>query len=144
MLKYLNVNNLISPNQYGFRAKHSTVHPLFNLVNSAAKALIIIKVFLVLFCDLRNASDTCDFSILLKKLYKLGIQGRELAWFKSYLTNHRQCVAINDSISELLLILIGVPQGSILGPLLILLYCISTIYPRAAIYSHFFLPMTLH
>jgi hypothetical protein len=122
LTKYLNVNNLISPNQFGFRAKHSTVHPMFNLVNSAAKALNNKKVFLVMFCDLRKAFDTCDHSILLKKLHKLGIHGTELAWFKSYLTNRRQFVSINDAISELLLILIGVPQGSILGPLLFLLY----------------------
>jgi hypothetical protein len=79
LTKYLNVNNLISPNQFGFRAKHSTVHPMFNLVNSAAKALNNKKVFLVMFCDLRKAFDTCDHSILLKKLHKLGIHGTELA-----------------------------------------------------------------
>jgi sarcosine oxidase/L-pipecolate oxidase len=55
-------------------------------------------------------------------LSKLGILGSELAWFKSYLTDQKQFVSIDDSISDLLSILIGVPQGSILGPLLFLLY----------------------
>jgi hypothetical protein len=75
-----------------------------------------------MFCDLRKAFDTCDIAILLKKLSKLGILGSELAWFKSYLTDRKQFVSIDDSISDLLSILIGVPQGSILGPLLFLLY----------------------
>jgi hypothetical protein len=122
LIKYLNNNNLISLNQFGFRAKHSTIHPMFSLVNSAAKALNNKKFFLVLFCDLRKAFDTCDISILLKKLSKLGILGSELAWFQSYLTDRKQFVSINDSVSDLLAILIGIPQGSILGPLLFLLY----------------------
>jgi hypothetical protein len=85
LLKYLNSNNLISPNQFGFRAKHATVHPKFKLINSAANAINNKKFFLVIFCDLRKAFDTCNINILLKKLSKLGIQGAELAWFKSYL-----------------------------------------------------------
>jgi hypothetical protein len=122
LIKYLDVNNLISQNQFGFRAKHSTVHPLFSLTSAAARALNNKKMFLVLFCDLRKAFDTCDINILLKKLSKLGILGCELSWFKSYLTNRKQFVIINDAVSDLLDILIGVPQGSILGPLLFLLY----------------------
>jgi hypothetical protein len=122
LLQYLNTNNLISPNQFGFRAKHSTVHPMFKLLNSAAKAINSKKFFLVIFCDLRKAFDTCDSNILLKKLSKLGIQGAELSWFRNYLSNRKQFVAVDDAMSDLLSILIGVPQGSILGPLLFLLY----------------------
>jgi hypothetical protein len=78
---------------------------------------------LAIFCDLRKAFDTCDISILLKKLSKLGILGAELQWFKSYLSDRRkQFVSIDDAVSKLLSIIIGVPQGSILGPLLFLLY----------------------
>jgi hypothetical protein len=122
LIKYLEINNLISPNQFGFRAKHSTVYPMFSLTSAAARALNNKKMFLVLFCDLRKAFETCDINILLKKLSKLGILGCELSWFKSYLTNRKQFVIINDAVSDLLDILIGVPQGSILGPLLFLLY----------------------
>jgi hypothetical protein len=122
LTSYLNDNNLICDNQFGFRSKHSTVHPMLDLVNNAAKALNKKKIFLILFCDLRKAFDTCNIPILLKKLSKLGILGAELAWFNSYLTNRRQFVAINDAMSELLSVLIGVPQGSVLGPLLFLLY----------------------
>jgi hypothetical protein len=119
---YLNVNNLISANQFGFRPKHSTVHPMFHLLNSAACAISNKKFFLIIFCDLRKAFDTCDINILLKKMSKLGIRGAELRWFQSYLTNRKQFVAIDDAFSDLLSIIIGVPQGSILGPLLFLLY----------------------
>jgi hypothetical protein len=119
---YLNSNNLISPNQFVFRSKHSTVHPMFKLLNSAASAINNKKYFLAIFCDLRKAFDTCDISILLKKLSKLRILGAELQWFKSYLSDRNQFVSIDDAVSELLSIIIGVPQGSILGPLLFLLY----------------------
>jgi hypothetical protein len=107
---------------YSILYKHSTVHPMFKLLNSAAHAINSKKFFLVIFCDLRKAFDTCDINILLKKLSKLGIQGHELAWFKSYLSNRKQFVAIDDAVSDLLSIIIGVPKGSILGPLLFLLY----------------------
>jgi Reverse transcriptase (RNA-dependent DNA polymerase) len=122
LTSYLNQNNLISPFQFGFGPKHSTVHPMLKLVNAYASALNNKKYFLTIFCDLRKAFDTCNIDILLKKLYKLGIQGRELLWFKSYLSNRQQFVSIDDIYSELLEITIGVPQGSILGPLLFLLY----------------------
>jgi hypothetical protein len=58
LTNYLNSHDLISPNQFGFRQKHSTVHPMFNLVNSAAKSINNKKIFLVMFCDLRKAFDT--------------------------------------------------------------------------------------
>ena len=77
---------------------------------------------LLIFCDLKKAFDTCNVQILLKKLYKIGIRGTELAWFECYLSGRWQYVEINGISSDLLDILIGVPQGSILGPTLFLLY----------------------
>jgi hypothetical protein len=77
---------------------------------------------LAIFCDLRKAFDTVDHSILLKKLHKLGIRGNELRWFENYLLDRKQFVNINGVSSDLLCILLGVPQGSILGPLLFLIY----------------------
>jgi Reverse transcriptase (RNA-dependent DNA polymerase) len=92
LTNYLVSNNLISSSQYGFRAKHSTIHPMIHLLNRAATALNNKKHMLIIFSDLRKAFDTCDINILLKKLFKLGIQGKELEWFKSYLSDRSQFV----------------------------------------------------
>jgi hypothetical protein len=122
LMDYLETNNILSEKQYGFRSRHSTYHPMLNLTNKAFSALNSKKYMMIIFCDLKKAFDTCNIEILLKKLKKIGIQGVELSWFESYLTDRWQYVSINNCDSELLRILIGVPQGSILGPLLFLLY----------------------
>ena len=75
-----------------------------------------------IFCDLRKAFDTVNHNILYSKLSNLGIRNIELLWFKNYLTGRKQYVHVNGSSSGLSEILIGVPQGSILGPILFLLY----------------------
>jgi len=77
---------------------------------------------LAIFCDLRKAFDTVDHKILFKKLKKIGLGRVELAWFQSYLSERKQFVFFNGKCSPLLEILLGVPQGSILGPLLFLIY----------------------
>ena len=119
---FLKEKNIISKDQFGFRTAHSTIHPMLQMLNLAGTALNSKKHMLIIFCDLQKAFDTCNFNILLKKLRNIGIVGPELEWFKNYLTNRKQFVNIQDSNSVLLKILLGVPQGSILGPLLFLLY----------------------
>jgi hypothetical protein len=92
------------------------------LLNKVTKALNNKKHSIIIFCDLKKAFDTCNHSILLKKIHKLGIRDTELHWLKSYLTHRKQFVSIDSYDSTLLTILTGVPQGSILGPLLFLLF----------------------
>ena len=122
LTSFLDTNNLITNSQYGFRKKHSTLHPLIHFQNFISTALDKKQHAVAIFCDLRKAFDTVDHRILLTKLRKLGVRGAELLWFQNYLQNRKQIVCVNGSNSLLLSILIGVPQGSILGPLLFLIY----------------------
>jgi len=95
---------------------------MVHFLNNISKALNEKKHTIAIFCDLRKAFDTVDHDILLKKLHKMGVRGVDHAWFKDYLTNRKQFVFLDGKSSSLLDILIGVPQGSILGPLLFLQY----------------------
>jgi hypothetical protein len=91
-------------------------------MNFETEALNNKETAIAIFCDLRKAFDTVNHSILLCKLHKIGIRGVALEWFKNYLSGCKQFVSLNDKCSTLLEILLGVPQGSILGPILFLLY----------------------
>jgi retron-type reverse transcriptase len=122
LTKFLNDNNVLSSSQYGFRRKHSTIHPIIHLLNEVTKASTSKKYTLAIFCDLRKAFDTCNHEILIKKLRKIGVVNNELDWFISYLSGRMQFVYLNGVESERLEIRKGVPQGSILGPLLFLIY----------------------
>jgi hypothetical protein len=119
---YLNNNSIINDNQFGFRKNFSTTHAMSHLVNKISNALNEKKHTVVIFCDLRKAFDTCNHTILFKKLAKYGICGLELEWFKSYLNDRKQFVQVGEAVSSERAIGIGVPQGSILGPILFLLY----------------------
>jgi hypothetical protein len=122
LITHLESNKLLSEFQFGFRKNHSTLHPLVHFMNFISKSFNKKEHALAIFCDLRKAFDTVDHSLLLKKLSKLGIRGTELRWFESYLADRKQFVTVNGISSDLLCIILGVPQGSILGPLLFLIY----------------------
>ena len=122
LVNYLEENNVIFKNQFGFRSKHSTTHALINLTEKIRanidKGLYSCGVFI----DLQKAFDTVDHNILLSKLNHYGVRGVSNLWFRSYLSNRQQFVSISGYSSESRPVEFGVPQGSVLGPLLFLLY----------------------
>ena len=119
---FLNNNNIIYNLQFGFRQQYSTSHALINITENIRKALDGGNIGYRVFVDLQKAFDTVDHQILLAKLYHYGIRGVSNDCFKSYLSNRNQYVSINGFDSGLTSINHGVPQGSVLGPLLFLLY----------------------
>ena len=133
---YLEEHNIICKYQSGFRAIHSTVTALLEATDTWAYNIDRGKINAVVFLDLKKAFDTVDHKILLSKLSSYGIHGNAHQWFKSYLQNRTQVCSINGSLSESCSLSCGVPQGTILGPLLFLLYindlpnCLSSCEPR--------------
>ena len=122
LVSTLESHDRISSCQYGFRKGCSASHLLIQVVHDWAKALDSHNSSHSLFLDFAKAFDSVPHERLLLKLDCLGIRGDLLNWFRSYLTNRSQRVLINGHYSEWLPVLSGVPQGSILGPLLFILY----------------------
>ena len=115
-------NQLFYSSQYGFRKLHSTEFAALELTNRILKGIDDRDVSLAIFMDLSKAFDTLDHLILLKKLNDYGVEGPVLDWFSSYLTGRQQYVELDGVSSSFSQLSTGVPQGSILGPLLFLIY----------------------
>ena len=122
LTRFLEFNQIIYEHQYGFQSKKSTLHPMAHLLNYLGEAKNEKLITIGVFCDLAKCFDTISHSILIKKLDKIGIHSTELEWFKNYLKDRKQFVNINQENSNLLGVNRGVPQGSILGPILFLIY----------------------
>ena len=118
----LNSEEIISKQQSGFRSLHSTVTALLEATDSWAFNIDRGYVNAVVFLDLKKAFNTVDHEILLTKMNRCGIQGKTLDWFKSYLTNHTQQCSVNGCLPDFTTLKCGVPQGTILCPLLFLIY----------------------
>ena len=119
---YLEQHNLLLKSQYGFRTDHSTELAGLEFVDRILHDMDNKQFPLAIFLDLSKAFDTLDHTILLTKLKHYGILGVPLKWFTSYLSNRKQYVQLDSVKSNLLDIKTGVPQGSILGPLLFIIY----------------------
>lgn len=119
---YLQSINYISSQQYGFRPKSNTLTATIDLVTKIKYNIDNKNIVLGIFIDLKKAFDTVSHKLLLKKLENIGITGNALKIFASYLANRSQVVRIENYQSDALPITCGVPQGSILGPLLFLTY----------------------
>ena len=116
------VENKFFNHQYGFRSGHSTELAALELTDRIISALDNHNPPLNIFLDLSKAFDTLDHTILSDKLLYYGIRGTAYKLLRSYLANREQFVELNDTASKTLHIVTGVPQGSILGPLLFLIY----------------------
>ena len=122
VFEFLVDNNLITMLQSGFIPGDSTTNQLLYLYDSFSKALDDGKEVRIVFCDISKAFDRVWHKGVLFKLQQMGINGGLLEWFKSYLTNRKQKVVIRGQSSEEVSINAGVPQGSILGPLLFIIF----------------------
>ena len=121
LINHLDTYNVLIPNQFGFRKGLSTQTAIISLLNQIIESLDDEKYIIAIFLDLSKAFDTINHDILLSKLQFYGIRGNTYDWFRSYLSSREQFVELNGVRSASKSIIHGVPQGSVLGPILFLI-----------------------
>ena len=122
IMEYMCKNELLNRNYHAFRATHNTSTAMIQMMDDWVAALEAGEMAGVCLLDMSAAFDVVNHQILLEKMKLYGFDENTITWLRSYLTNRRQCVSINGSLSKFLPVLSGVPQGSILGPLLYTIY----------------------
>lgn len=122
LLRFITKHDILYKHQFGFRNKYSTALALTLLTDKISDSFNNENVTIGVFLDFSKAFDTVNHQILLQKLEHYGIRGLAYSWMQSYLTNRSQFVSYNNVCSNTEKIFTGVPQGSVLGPLLFLLY----------------------
>ena len=141
LYKFLSAQGILSDSQFGFRRGHSTTHAIQHSVNIISDSHKAHKHVIGIFIDLSKAFDTLDDKILMEKLFNCGIRGIAYDLLLSYLSGRKQCTSFLGECSSLESVEFGVPQGSILGPLLFLVYindivnCINTEYCKLVLYA---------
>ena len=122
MVEYFEANKLLHPNHHGFRANHNTTTALLQMYDTWVEAMDKGEATGVCFLDQSAAFDMVKHSVLLQKLLLYGFDIASFTWIESYLTDRKQTVCVDGTCSSMLELSAGVPQGSIIGPLLYIIF----------------------